>query len=72
MLVKSLEKMESIVRGNKRLSWDGWDVILRIPDYSAWKKRDGVLVSGKWYVQKRYPVSEKGWSVPEGFLNKNG
>jgi len=72
MLVKSLEKMEEIVKNNKRLSWDGWDVLLRIPDHFAWKRRDGVRVSGKWYVQKRYSPSENGWSIPEGLLNKNG
>lgn len=72
MLVKSLEAMEAIVKNNRRLSWDGWDVLLRIPDYSAWKKRDGVLVKGKWYVQKRYQLSENGWHIPEGLLNKNG
>lgn len=72
MLVKSLEVMESIVSSNRRLSWEGWDVLLRLPDPTAWKKRDGVMVRGKWYIQKRYPVSENGWSIPEGLLNKNG
>lgn len=72
MLVKSLETMESIVDGNRRLSWEGWDVLLRLPDYSAWKKRDGVFISGKWYIQKRYPITENGWSIPEGLLKKNG
>ncbi len=26
MLIKSLEKMETIVENNKFLSWDGWNV----------------------------------------------
>lgn len=72
MLVKSLEMMESIVARNKQLSWDGWDVLLRFPDYSGWKKRDGVLIKGKWYVEKRFPITESGWSVPERFVKKNG
>lgn len=72
MLVKSLETMEAVVASNKRLSWDGWDVLLRLPDYSGWKKRDGVFIKGKWYVQKRFPITENGWSVPDGLLKKNG
>lgn len=72
MLITSLEKMESIVRKNNRLSWDGWDVLLSLPNPSAWRYRDGAYVNSRWCVQKRYKITERGWDVPERLIRRNG
>ena len=65
MNVKSLEQMEKIVKNNRALSWDGWDVIQSYPSLTAWKEKNGAFVRGKWYVQKRFRVGKNGWDIPE-------
>lgn len=62
--IGSLEKMEQIVKRNRMLSWDGWDVIHHKPSPTAWRSRSGVFVSGKWYIQKRFAITETGWNIP--------
>lgn len=68
MLIKSLEKMEDIVSDNKALSWDGWDVLDRKFTPTGWRSPDGVIVKGKWYLQRRYEVTEDGWHIPKKFV----
>lgn len=63
--VRSLKSMESIVKRNKMLSWDGWDVLHHKPSVTAWRSKSGVLVDGKWYVQKRFTPTEAGWEIPQ-------
>lgn len=67
MNIKSLEKMESIVRSHKSLSWNGWDVVNIIPNPTAWSKPNGVFVRGRWYIKQVFQVTENGWDIPDRF-----
>jgi hypothetical protein len=64
MLIKSLEQMESIVKSNKDLSWDGWDVISLKPAESALMSKDGRQIDGKWFLETRFNLTENGWEIP--------
>lgn len=68
MLIKSLDKMESIVKKNRELSWDGWDVLDRKPSYTAWRSKDGVFHKGRWFLQRKYELTEEGWHIPKKFV----
>lgn len=63
MLISSLNKMEEIVKKNKELKWDGWDVIHFYPSEKARTSKFGARVNGKWCMVKRFPVTEKGWDI---------
>jgi hypothetical protein len=65
MIIKSLEEMEKIVRNNKNLSWDGWDVVSLKWNPGAYTKPNGAYVRGKWYTKFVYPVTETGWNIPD-------
>ena len=64
MLVKSLEQMEAIVKSNKDLSWDGWDVISLKPSKSGMMSKDGVQINGSWFSKTRFALTENGWEIP--------
>jgi|LauGreDrversion4_2_1035121.scaffolds.fasta_scaffold44406_6 hypothetical protein len=68
MLIKSLKKMEEIVKNDKSLSWRGWDVVHRTPNPTAWSKPDGAFHKGRWYTQKIFAVSTEGWEIPNKFV----
>lgn len=68
MLISSLKKMEHVVRSNRALSWDGWDVLDRKFSPTAWRSKDGVYVNGKWFLQRRYEATEDGWHIPKKFV----
>lgn len=71
MNIKSLEKMEEIVSANRSLFWDGWTVINRYQSENGRTSKDGVLVNGKWCLQKRFQVTESGWNIPDKFVRNN-
>jgi len=64
MLIKSLDQMESIVKSNKDLSWDGWDVISLKPTDSGLMSKDGVQINGKWFSKTTFRLTENGWEIP--------
>jgi hypothetical protein len=68
--IKSLEQMTAIVDRNKNLSWDGWTVIESSYNPVAWKQKDGAFVKGKWHTQKRFPLNESGWDLPNKYTEK--
>jgi hypothetical protein len=63
--ITSLDAMEQIVKKNKFLFWDGWNVLYRYPNPVAWRQTDGVFVKGKWFTQKRFELTSKGWDIPK-------
>jgi hypothetical protein len=65
MNVKSLSQMEKIVKNNRNLSWDGWDVVQTNQNPMAWKSPSGIFIKGKWYTKIVYRVSESGWNIPD-------
>jgi len=64
MLIKSLQDMEIIVSNNKDLVWDGWTVVsLKLID-SGLMSKNTVFINNRWYVQKRFELTEEGWDIP--------
>ena len=51
MIVDNLEVMESIVSDNKKLSWDGWDVIEMTQSDKGRLSTTGAVVNGVWYIK---------------------
>lgn len=68
MLINSLEKMEEIVKSNKTLAWNGWDVVQNTFDPVGWRKPEGVRINNKWHTQKTFALSTDGWEIPNNFV----
>ncbi len=64
MLISSIDKMELIVKKNKELKWDGWDVIHFYPSEKARTSKFGARINGKWCMVRRFVITEKGWEIP--------
>jgi hypothetical protein len=64
MLIQSLEEMETIVKNNDELAWDGWTVVSLKPVDSGTMQKDAVFINDKWYLQKRFELTETGWEIP--------
>jgi len=64
MLVSSLEVMEEIVSNHESLSWDGWDVVRHIPNHNAVYSKDAEYRDGQWNKKRVFPITEKGWHIP--------
>jgi hypothetical protein len=71
MLVTDLEHMESIVDQRKDLEWDGWDVVKYIKSEKAIFSSDGVYRNGSWFIRKLFPITEKGWTIPNSMGRDN-
>jgi hypothetical protein len=71
MLIKSLEKMETVVENNKFLSWDGWTVVELKKADMAWMKPNAKFIKGEWFIANRFDVNEDGWNIPANLVKKN-
>ena len=68
MFITTIEQMESIVSREKNLSWESWTVLERIPSNKGMSSKDGVLVNGKWHIQKRFEPTRDGWKIPKKYV----
>jgi hypothetical protein len=59
--------MEAIVKKNKELSWDGWDVIHSYPSEKAKTSKYGKRINNRWCIARRFEITEKGWEIPAKF-----
>lgn len=67
MIISSLKKMEFIVKNNKSLIWDGWNVVeLKRKEYARTSK-DGVYINGSWFIRTIYKPDRQGWHLPNKF-----
>jgi hypothetical protein len=66
MLIKSLEEMEDIVCNRDDLEWDGWNVVRYTVATNAIYSKDGCFRNGLWMKKKVYPLTERGWNLPNG------
>jgi hypothetical protein len=64
MLVTNLEDMEKIVSLQKDLYWDGWNVVKYKNNPAAQFNKSGAYRNGRWYSKSTFPLTEKGWSIP--------
>jgi hypothetical protein len=69
MVIKSLEQMETVVKKNKFFSWEGWTVVILEESSKGKTSKFGKRIDNKWYIEKRYEPSEKGWEIPDRLLN---
>jgi hypothetical protein len=68
MKITELEKMETIVKNNKFLTWDGWTVVSMHPADSARTAKNGKYFDGKWSISKRFEPNRDGWDIPDKFV----
>jgi hypothetical protein len=68
MIVDKLEVMESIIADNKKLSWDGWDVIEMTQSDKGRLSTTGAFVNGAWYIKKIFSPSRDGWNIPTKYV----
>jgi hypothetical protein len=71
MLIKSLEKMETVVENNKSLSWDGWTVVELKKSAMAWMKPNAKFINNAWYIANRFDATADGWNIPASLVKKN-
>jgi len=71
MLIKSLEKMETIVENNKFLSWDGWTVVELRKSAMAWMNPNAKFINNEWYTANRFDADVDGWNIPASLVKKN-
>lgn len=68
MIIRSLDRMEKIVSYNKKLSWDGWDVIELTQSDKGRLSTAGSFINGKWYIKKTFSPSRDGWDIPNKYV----
>ena len=68
MFITDLSKMETIVENEKHLSWDGWTVVERVPSHNGMTSNAGVMVNGKWHMERRFVPSREGWKIPGKYV----
>lgn len=69
MNIKSLEKMEELVKSNSNLFWDGWSVVSKYKSEKGRTSKYGAYINGKWYMTRRFNPGKDGWNIPESFIN---
>jgi hypothetical protein len=68
MIINSLEQMESIVKNNRSLSWNGWDVVEIVKSNSAVYHNNGSYIDGSWYFKNVYSPDRSGWRIPKKYV----
>lgn len=71
MLVTSLEKMEDLVKSNRSLRWEGWDVLHSYPSPTGWMSKQGTFYKGRWFITRRFAITNTGWNIPDKFVRQN-
>lgn len=59
--------MERIVKKNKNLKWDGWDVLDLKKSDLAKTSVNGVRINEEWFLCKVYKIDTKGWDIPNKY-----
>jgi hypothetical protein len=67
MNIKSLNTMEKIVKRNKNLVWDGWNILELKESDMAKTSVNGIRIKDKWYLHKVYSPGREGWDIPSRY-----
>lgn len=67
-MMNSLLTMEDIVKLNKDLSWNGWDVVYSFEDASGYMDKNGAFINEKWHIKQIFKLERHGWDIPKKFL----
>ena len=70
MKISDLDKMESIVKNNPSLKWEGWDVVFLEEDGDANLKKNAAFVDSKWHKKVVFENSDGAWDIPDSILRK--
>jgi hypothetical protein len=70
MKISDLDKMESIVKSNPSLKWEGWDVVFLEEDGDANLKKNAAFVDSKWHKKVVFKNSDGAWDIPDSILRK--
>jgi hypothetical protein len=69
MKINSLEEMESIVKNNSHLRWDGMTIVLLVEEDGYYTK-NGVFDDGEWKTEYRFDmVDYHVWNIPDRYLS---
>lgn len=68
MMMNNLEQMEDIVKINKSLSWNGWDVVHILENASGYMDKNGAFINEKWHIKQTFKLERHGWDIPKKFL----
>jgi hypothetical protein len=60
MVKITLDAAGVLVNRTEDLHWDGWTIVHESPNPLGWARKDGVWLSDKWGVAKRYPPQDDG------------
>ena len=67
MIINKLEVMESIVKKNRNLRWDGWNVVDIKKSDIARTSPQGIRINNEWYLHKVYALNSSGWDIPNKY-----
>lgn len=70
MLINKLEHAEQIVKKFKDLRWVGWNIVSRQETNKGFSDKHGSFINNKWGIDKTYPLTEKGWYLPNSYGDK--
>jgi len=70
MKISDLDKMESIVKSNPSLKWEGWDVVFLEEDGDANLKKNAAFVDYKWHKRIVFENTGGAWDIPDSILRK--
>jgi hypothetical protein len=60
------EYVDNQQRNGKTVYWDGWTIVSFRPNKTAYMKKDGAFVNGKWGTVRRIKPNKYGkWRVSE-------
>ena len=70
MKINSLEKAESLVSNNSKLSWNGWDIEYLYQDDNAFMKTSGVFKDDRWHIKEIFRCVNGQWDIPDNIVKE--
>lgn len=68
MIIINYEQAHDVVKNNKFLHWDGWDIVDFKFDANAEYDKRGIRYKNRWGFEKRYSPDHEGWKVPQRYV----
>jgi hypothetical protein len=68
MITINYEQAHNVVKNNKFLHWDGWDIVDFKFDANAEYDKRGVRYKNRWGFEKRFSPDSDGWKVPQRYV----
>jgi hypothetical protein len=68
MITINYEQAHDVVKNNKFLHWDGWDIVDFKTDANAEFDKRGIRYNNRWGFEKRFSPDHEGWKVPKRYV----